>query len=252
MRTAVKGRQALRFAELLVGVVSPQRRPVVVGAIVQILVLVRPQRIGDAEKLHRRERCLRFVDPPFLVHLGRSEGQVFRVEHGGRRHEHEAHLAGVTLAQGLHRRQILVPDPLFGGQNAVAPGKHPVLPPQQDAAALGLLEQGRLGQALQADPLVPPEDLILHIFGIVRKIVVQPIHRHGRQFGPLGEGSVFQLAVGAVRRHQVQHEQRREEQGESRQHRVLLQGGNTLFRIHALRPPQKLKYRNGLFVLPTT
>ena len=81
MRTAVKGRQALRFAELLVGVVSPQRRPVVVGTIVQILVLVRPQRIGDAEKLHRRERCLRFVDPPFLVHLGRSEGQVFRVEH---------------------------------------------------------------------------------------------------------------------------------------------------------------------------
>lgn len=36
----VKGGQAQRLAELLVGVVGPQRRPVVVGAVVEVFLFV--------------------------------------------------------------------------------------------------------------------------------------------------------------------------------------------------------------------
>ena len=133
------------------------------------------------------------------------------------------------------------------------PGEHHVLFAQQDAAALGLLEQGGLGQTLQADPLVPPKDLILDIFRVGGEVVVQPIRRHCRQLGALGQGGVFQFAVGPVGRHHVQHKQGKEKQPEHHKHRVLEQRGRfSGMLVHSEIPPQKLKYRNGLLVLPTT
>ena len=252
MRAAVKRRQAQLLAEGFVGVVSPQRRPVVVRAIIEILVLVVVQSRKDTDEMPALHHIRNFVDAGFLVHLGRGEGQLFRIDGGGRRHQHEADLAGAALGQRTHRREVLVPRLLLAGQHAVPPGEHPVLLAQQDAAALGLLEQGRLGKALKVDPLIPPEDLILDVFRVIGEVAVQPVHRHRRELGPLGEGGVFHLTVCAVGRCHIQHEEGDEKQAEGHQHRVLFERGQTLFLFHDPRPPQKLKYRNGLLVLPTT
>ena len=47
-------------------------------------------------------------------------------------------------------------------------------------------------------------------------------------------------------------EQPHEEQGEHNQHRVVQQGRSFCMLVHGSHLPQKLKYRNGLLVLPTT
>ena len=110
------------------------------------------------------------------------------------------------------------------------PGEHHVLPAQQDAAALGLLEEGGLRRALQADPLVAAKHLILDVSGVAGEVVVQPVGGNSGQSGPLGQGGVFQFTV--------------RDTGTEREF--------SLYACPFRFPPQKLKYRNGLLVLPTT
>lgn len=102
-------------------------------------------------------------------------------------------------------------------------GEHLSLLPQQDAAALGLLQQGGLHHALQADPLVPGKDLVFDVLGVVGKIIVQPLGRQSGQVGALGQGGVFHLAVSAVRRKQIQRKQGGKKQGKGCEHRVAAQ-----------------------------
>ena len=108
------------------------------------------------------------------------------------------------------------------------PGEHHVLPAQQDAAALGLLEEGGLRRALQADPLVAAKHLILDVPGVAGEVVVQPVGGNGSQPGPLGQGGVFQFTVCAVGRGHIQHEQPDKEQPEGHQHRIPEQRGSFL------------------------
>ena len=127
-----------------------------------------------------------------------------------------------------------------------------MLPAQQDAAVLLFLQQGGLHHALQADPLVAAEHLILDILGVGGEVAVQPLGRELGQGRALAEGGVLQLTVGPVRGDHIQCEQPHKEQGEHDQHRVVQQGRSFCMLVHELHLPQKLKYRNGLLVLPTT
>ena len=123
---------------------------------------------------------------------------------------------------------------------------------QQDAAVLLFLQQGGLHHALQADPLVAAEYLILDVLGVGGKVAVQPLGRELGQGRALAEGGVLHLTVGPVRGDQIQCEQPHKEQGEHDQHRVVQQGRSFCMLVHGSHLPQKLKYRNGLLVLPTT
>ena len=100
-----------------------------------------------------------------------------------------------------------------------------MLPAQQDAATLLFLQQGGLHHALQADPLVAAEYLILDVFRVGGEVAVQSLGRELGQGGPLGEGGVLHLAVGPVRCDHVQHKQAEEKQAEHDQHRIVQERG---------------------------
>ena len=227
MGGGVKRRQAQSLAELAVGVVCPQACPVVVGAVVEIFVLVAAQGIPHVHKAASGGLygAGKLVEIRFLMEERSARGDVLRVDHGGRRHQHHVDLARIALAEGFQGGGVLGQGAGFAGEQAVSAGEHLVFFAQQDAAVLGLLEEGCLHKALQADPLVPAKHLIFDILGVAGKVIVQPVCRGSGELGPLGEGGVFQLAVGAVRCDEIQHEQPKEEQPERQQHRVLPQGG---------------------------
>lgn len=108
---------------------------------------------------------------------------------------------------------------------------------QQDAAVLLLLQQGGLHYALQADPLIAAEHLILHVLCVGGKVAVQPLGGKLGQRRALGKGGVFHLAVGAVRCNKVQCEQTKKEQAEHHQHRVVQERGRFLECLSIFTPP---------------
>ena len=163
---------------------------------------------------------------------------------------------------------------MFRGDQAVGAVKHLATIPQQHPAALGLLEQSCFHKALQADPGIPAGDLVFCILGVIVEEAVQSrrgqdLRGHGRA---LGQGGVFQLADGAVGGDAVQKEHPHKKEAEQDQHRVvdqpafsfalaLLHSCLPIFRFVPAGPggrrglvcaDQKLKYRKGLLVLPTT
>ena len=226
----------------------------VVGAVIEILALVVGQGAAHIHKaasggLHGGAELIKIS---VLVQQGRVGRYVLRVDVRCSRGQQYIHLAGVPLAERLHRRSILGQGALLAGEQPEGAGKHHVLPAQQDAAVLLFLQQGGLHHALQADPLVAAEYLILDVLGVGGKVAVQPLGRERRQGRALAEGGILQLTVGPVRGDQIQCEQPHKEQGEHDQHRVVQQGRSFCMLVHELHLPQKLKYRNGLLVLPTT
>ena len=250
----VKGCKTQGSAQLLVGVISAQARPVVVGAVIEILALVVGQGAAHVHKaasggLHGGAELIKIR---VLVQQGRVGRYVLRVDVRCSRGQQYIHLAVVPLAERLHRRSILGQGALLAGEQPEGAGKHHVLPAQQDAAVLLFLQQGGLHHALQADPLVAAEYLILDVLGVGGKVAVQPLGRELRQGRTLAEGGILQLTVGPVRGDQIQCEQPHEEQGEHDQHRIVRQGSLFCMLVHGSHLPQKLKYRNGLLVLPTT
>ena len=225
----VKGGQAQRLTELLVGVVGPQRRPVVVGAVVEVFPFVLRQGGQDInEPPVGLSLCGNAFQNALLIDLGCPRRDILRVDHRGRRHQHEVHPARVALGKALDGGKVLGHPLFLIFQDAVMPGEHHVLPAQQDAAALGLLEEGGLRRTLQADPLVAAKHLILDVSGVAGEVVVQPVGGNGGQPGPLGQGGVFQFTVRAVGRGHIQHEQPDKEQPEGHQHRIPEQRGSFL------------------------
>ena len=272
----VKGDKAQRLAQPAVGIVGPQGGPVMVGAVVDILILVGRQGVlqGDIDPpglLHRR---LDLADVALFLQQGRMGRHPLRVDGRSRRGHHHIHPAGIAPRQGPHRRDVPGQGALLAGDQAVGAVKHLAMIPQQHPAALGLLEQSRFHKALQADPGIPAGDLVFCILGVIVEEAVQSrrgqdLRGHGRA---LGQGGVFQLADGAVGGDAVQKEHPHKKEAEQDQHRVvdqpafsfalaLLHSCLPIFRFVPAGPggrrglvcaDQKLKYRKGLLVLPTT
>ena len=217
-----RGQAQLR-AQLAVGVVSAKGRPVVVGAVVDIFTLVGGKNLPHVHKAASGGLYGggELVEVSVLVQQRGVCRHIFLVDIRRRRGQQHVHLAGVPLAERLHRGGVLGQSAVLAVQQAEGAGEHHVLFAQQDVAVLLLLQQGGLHHALQADPLVAAEDLILHVLRVGGKVAVQPLGGKLGQGRALAEGGVFHLAVGAVRRDEVQREQADEEQAEHHQHRVV-------------------------------
>ena len=159
----------------------------------------------------------------FDLQQGGGRRHPLGVDGRGRRHDHRVHPAGPAGRQRGGRRHVPGEGALLARDESVAAVEHLPLGPQQDAAALGLLQQGRLDKALQADPAVPAGHLILGVLGVAVEEAVQPRRRQdlGGDGGALGQGGVLQLADGAVGGDAVQQEHPAEKQAEQEDHRVM-------------------------------
>ena len=218
----IKGRKAQGVAEQLVGVVSAGARPVMVGAVVDIFVLVRGEGLPHVHKASSGGLygIGKRVEITVLVQQRSARRDVFRVDGRRRRHQHYVDLARVPLTERFQRGSVLGQGARLAGNEAVGAGEHHVLFAQQDAAALLLLHHLRFHGALQGDPVVTAHHLVFDVFRVGREELVQPISRDAGQAGPLGEGGVFQFTVGPVRRDKVQQEQPGKKQGECDKDRI--------------------------------
>ena len=225
--SGIKGGKAKGLAQLAVSVVGAKARPVVVGAVINILALVGGKGGAHVHKAAagRLHRSGKLVKVAVLVQQRSVCGHVFFIDIAGGGCQQHIHLARVALAQAGERCRVFGQGALLAGKQPVGAGEHHVLLAQQDAAVLLLLQQGSLHYALQADPLIAPRYLILDVFGVGGKVAVQPLGGELGQRRALAEGGVLQLAVTAVRGDHIQREQPDEKQAEHHQHRVMQKGG---------------------------
>ena len=253
VRRGVKGRQPLLGAELLVGNVSAVGGPVVVGAEIQVLVLAGGVHLPQVDDIGVGRHCGKhLVQQGVLVRHGRAGGQVFRVDHAGRRRQQKGHPAGIPLGKLGGEAGVL--HQLGGVGRAELLGEHPVVASQQDVPLFHLLQRQRVYAALQVDPQVAESHLVLQVLAKIGRpaAVQQALPRKSRH---LRQAAVLQLRDGPLGPEQVQHRKAEQQHKKQDQGRAAA-GGSPLFGavnvFQGAPSSQKLPYSGALLVDATT
>ena len=234
MRAAVKRRQALEAAELLIGTVRAVGRPVVVGLEIQVFVLQvceRPAQVDDIGALADFGKNI--VEHRVFIHHRCACGQFLRVDDAGRRGQQEGDLARVIrgkLADGLYVLGKLLPGGVVHREQLC---EHPVVFAQQDAALLSFLENDFVCRALGVDRCVTQGKLILHPAGkaALPAAVQQCAHAERRELCGL---AVFQPELRALGPHNIDEGEPEQQHGAEHQQRIPHAAPAAVFTVHNL------------------
>ena len=242
---AVKGRQPLQRAELLIRAVGAVRRPVVVGLEIQVLVLFLGEgrtQVDDVGTLADLGKNI--VKHRVLVHHRRTGGQHFGVDDAGRRCQQEGHLAGVVRSKIADSLHIFVQLLLGGVFHREQLCEHPVVFAQQDAALLSLLEQHLIRRALGVHRRVAEGKLILHPAGkaALPAAVQQGADTEGRELRGL---AVFQLQLIALRPQQIHKCAPEQQHRAEEQQRIARAAFAAAFAVYNFRHTALPPFRNS-------
>ena len=215
----------------LIAVVGPQAGPVVVGAVVDVLVLVGLQ---GAVQVHGvgLHGVVQGVDDGLLVGGGSALGQAVGPDGGGGGDETEVDGHIHVVHQLVHVARVGLQSGLAGGLHPVEEG---VLLTEVDAVVL-LLAAEALAPGLQGHPEVPADDVVVDVvLGVLHKLAA--VHIFQRQLGSRGQVAVFhggELLVGEQdAAHQNPSDKQGEEDGEkntilfAHKKTLLFRSGNT-------------------------
>ena len=180
----------------------------VVGAVIERLLGVLGERLGDAEHVDRVPE-LRFDerDVGELVADGGVAGQLRAHDRGGVRHEHEHDVhVGVIARKRAHGGDFPL---LHRGVRRLGGGHEVAVLPDEYAVYVASAE-GAGRERIESDPRVPGEELVGHVVAGVREQAAgaQTVERQGRE---LGQGTVLVFGVRPIPRERAQRDEQRDD-----------------------------------------
>ena len=234
MGVAVKGRQPLQGAELLIRTVGTVGCPVVIRLEVEVLVLpvckVLPQvnHSGGLADLGKN-----IIQHRVFIHHRGPRGQLLRVDDAGGRCQQEGNLARVVGGKITDRLHVFVQLLLGGILHRKELCEHPAVLAQQDTAFLHLAEQHLIHSALGVDRRIAEGELVLHPAGkaTLPAAVQQRLHTERRELGSL---AVFQLQLAALGPQDIHQREAEQQHRAEEQQRIARTALAAIFAVHDL------------------